>query len=326
MGERFTFQGEGAVLDNQTGLMWQRGGSEDRMVWKDGFCIYRGTQSERVCGFNDWRYPTKEEMAALILPEEDRHSGLYVNSAFGPQRNCWTSSEAGGHPRLLRRFLLRRCLPGGRQLCELLRQGGAWRIAGITAARRPCRWCSTSRKSRRTPEMSREPVPQRNTPLHLVEPLGFRITDRHLKRAGLDYWPHVALTVHPDLDALRRELSCCRWVCFSSRSRLSYYEFKFRPGDCLVFGPETTGLPADLLESMPERVLQIPLDRNRVRSLNLATTVGVALFEALRQLTVHGEVFRLFGKFLSGAGGCRPAAGEILPVASCPRRRCGVHR
>ena len=126
-----------------------------------------------------------------------------------------------------------------------------------------------------------------HTPLHLVEPLGFRITDRHLKRAGLDYWPYVALKVHPDLDAVRVELSRCRWVCFSSRARLPYYDFGFLPGDCLVFGPETTGLPREILESAPERVLQIPLDRDRVRSLNLATTVGVALFEALRQLTVR---------------------------------------
>ncbi|MEN6484692.1 MAG: tRNA (cytidine(34)-2'-O)-methyltransferase [Syntrophobacteraceae bacterium] len=130
-----------------------------------------------------------------------------------------------------------------------------------------------------------------HTPLHLVEPLGFRITDRHLKRAGLDYWPYVDLKVHKDLDALHRELSCCRWICFSSRARLSYYDFSFMPGDCLLFGPETTGLPAELLESMPERVLQIPLDKNRVRCLNLATTVGIALFEALRQLNLCNRTF-----------------------------------
>ncbi|GLI34025.1 tRNA (cytidine(34)-2'-O)-methyltransferase [Desulforhabdus amnigena] len=126
-----------------------------------------------------------------------------------------------------------------------------------------------------------------HTPLHLVEPLGFRLTDRYLKRAGLDYWPYVNLRVHPDLETLREALFPNRWVYFSAHARRPYYEFQFLPGDCLVFGAEAKGLPCELLESDPDRVLKIPLDRTRVRSLNLATTVGVALFEALRQLAVH---------------------------------------
>ena len=125
-----------------------------------------------------------------------------------------------------------------------------------------------------------------HTPLHLVEPLGFHITDRHLRRAGLDYWRHVCLSVHPDIHALRERLSASRWVCFSSRATRSCYDFQFLAGDCLVFGPETRGLPDDLIEAHPDRVLSIPIDRSCVRSLNLATTVGVALFEALRQITV----------------------------------------
>lgn len=128
-----------------------------------------------------------------------------------------------------------------------------------------------------------------HTPLHLIEPLGFRITDRHLKRAGLDYWPHVSLKIHPNLDALKKELSCCRWVCFSAHSQKMYYDFQFLPGDCLMFGSETGGLPAGLMESQAECVLKIPIDRSRVRSLNLSTTVGVALFEAIRQLRLSGE-------------------------------------
>lgn len=125
------------------------------------------------------------------------------------------------------------------------------------------------------------------TPLHLVEPLGFRITDRHVKRAGLDYWPHVELRVHPDLPSLREALGGCRWVCFSARARKRYCDFAFLPGDCLIFGSETEGLPGPLLESQPENVVTIPIDRSRVRSLNLSTAVGVALFEAFRQL--HGK-------------------------------------
>jgi len=125
------------------------------------------------------------------------------------------------------------------------------------------------------------------TPLHLVEPLGFRITDRHLKRAGLDYWPHVNLKVHPNIESLREELSAGRWVYFSTHAQRDYYDFEFLPGDCLMFGQETVGLPQGLLDAEPRNVLRIPIDRSRVRSLNLATTVGVVLFEGLRQLTLR---------------------------------------
>ncbi len=126
-----------------------------------------------------------------------------------------------------------------------------------------------------------------HTPLHLVEPLGFRLTDRYLKRAGLDYWPCVSMKVHPNLEALHEELPFCRWIYFSARADRLYYDFQFMPGDCLVFGSETGGLPGDLLEPGKDNVLRIPVDRSRVRSLNLATTVGIALFEAMRQLITH---------------------------------------
>ena len=125
------------------------------------------------------------------------------------------------------------------------------------------------------------------TPLHLVEPLGFSLKDRYLKRAGLDYWPAVSLTVHRNIAASRTELASCRWVCFSTHAQRVYYDFEFQPGDCLVFGSETEGLPRDMLLEEPGNVLKVPIDRSRVRSLNLATTVGVALFEALRQLASH---------------------------------------
>lgn len=124
-------------------------------------------------------------------------------------------------------------------------------------------------------------------PLHLIEPLGFQLSDRYLKRAGLDYWPHVNLKVHPSLDALRQEISQGRWVYFSSHAHRCYYDFRFLPGDCLVFGSETRGLPAEMLESERERVLRVPVDRALVRSLNLSTTVGIVLYEALRQFAFH---------------------------------------
>jgi tRNA (cytidine/uridine-2'-O-)-methyltransferase len=128
-----------------------------------------------------------------------------------------------------------------------------------------------------------------HTPLHLIEPLGFRLTDRYLKRAGLDYWPHVSLRVFPDLETMQADYPYCRWIYFSSRSRRPYYDFCFLPGDCLVFGSEAKGLPNEILESKEESVLRIPIDRTRVRSLNLATTVGIALFEALRQVNLCAE-------------------------------------
>lgn len=136
-----------------------------------------------------------------------------------------------------------------------------------------------------------------HTPLHLIEPLGFHLTDRYLKRAGLDYWPHVNLKVHPDLRTLKKTLPNSRWISFSAHAQGLYYDFSFLPGDCLVFGPETRGLPPEVIESQTDQVLRIPIDRSRVRSLNMATTVAIVLFEAVRQLTLCSDTS--FGWFLS---------------------------
>ena len=122
------------------------------------------------------------------------------------------------------------------------------------------------------------------TPLYLVEPLGFRITDKLLKRAGLDYWPHVHMKLYADFESARADVPHSRFVYFSAHADKPYYDFSFRAGDCLVFGQETRGLPQELLASYPGDVIKIPIDTARVRSLNLATTVGIALFEAMRQL------------------------------------------
>ncbi|MCU0587014.1 MAG: tRNA (cytidine(34)-2'-O)-methyltransferase [Syntrophobacteraceae bacterium] len=122
------------------------------------------------------------------------------------------------------------------------------------------------------------------TPLHLIEPLGFRLSDRYLKRAGLDYWPSVVLRVHRDLESFLRQWAPRRCIFFSARAETSIFSFRFEAGDCLVFGSETAGLPHSVLDGAHDRVVKIPIDRTRVRSLNLATTVGVALFEAMRQV------------------------------------------
>ncbi|NLI81662.1 MAG: DUF1566 domain-containing protein [Deltaproteobacteria bacterium] len=97
MEERFELKGTQVVLDRQTGLVWQRGASRDRMVWKDGFAYVDEMNRIRYGGYNDWRYPSKDELCSLIQSEEDRTTGLFIDSLFERQRNCWTSSPAGHH-------------------------------------------------------------------------------------------------------------------------------------------------------------------------------------------------------------------------------------
>lgn len=123
------------------------------------------------------------------------------------------------------------------------------------------------------------------TPLHLIEPLGFRLTDRALRRAGLDYWDAVDLHRHSSYAAFEKEHPAGRKFLFSTAGALPYTRGNFQPGDTLVFGPESRGLPDRLLEANPGQVFGIPMRNDRVRSLNLATAVAIALFEALRQIT-----------------------------------------
>ena len=122
-----------------------------------------------------------------------------------------------------------------------------------------------------------------NTPLHIVGVTGFRMDDRALKRAGLDYWPEVKLTRHTDLDALYAALPEARFVYLTTKADLVYTDWQFREDDCLVFGRETRGLPEDLLRANWENCLRIPILNPNIRSLNLATAAGIVLFEALRQ-------------------------------------------
>jgi tRNA (cytidine/uridine-2'-O-)-methyltransferase len=121
------------------------------------------------------------------------------------------------------------------------------------------------------------------TPLHVVGVTGFRLDDRAVRRAGLDYWPEVELHRHRDLDALKQALPDARLLYFTTKAEASYAGWSFAEGDCLVFGPETRGLPEELLRANWGRCLTIPMPNPRVRSLNLATSVGIVLYEALRQ-------------------------------------------
>jgi tRNA (cytidine/uridine-2'-O-)-methyltransferase len=122
------------------------------------------------------------------------------------------------------------------------------------------------------------------TPLHLIEPLGFKIDDRHLKRAGLDYWEFVDLTVHKSWEAFVRRRADKRLLFFSKRATQSYTQARYQEDDFLVFGPETRGLPAELLAAHPQRCYCIPMLAAGVRSLNLSNAVSIVLYEGLRQL------------------------------------------
>jgi tRNA (cytidine/uridine-2'-O-)-methyltransferase len=121
--------------------------------------------------------------------------------------------------------------------------------------------------------------------LHLVGRLGFRTDDRTLRRAGLDYWPHVDVRRHVTFADFAVAIGEARLLCFSARATRPYTTVRYRDGDCLLFGGETHGLPPDILERHAEQTYGIPMPAGKVRSLNLATAVGIVLYEALRQLS-----------------------------------------
>ena len=122
-----------------------------------------------------------------------------------------------------------------------------------------------------------------DTPLHLIEPLGFSLDAREVKRAGLDYWDKVDLWVHPDWFEFRDAVSRDRCLYFSANASNDYRSAPFRDRGVLVFGSETEGMPTRILEKHPERCFRIPMP-GQVRSLNLANAVSVVLYEGLRQL------------------------------------------
>lgn len=126
--------------------------------------------------------------------------------------------------------------------------------------------------------------------LHLIEPLGFRLEDRLLRRAGLDYHEWVRLRLHPNLEACLKALDGSRLFALSTRSQRCYAEPSYQAGDAFLFGPETRGLPADLLAEIPAgRRLRIPMQPSN-RSLNLSNAVAVVLYEAWRQKGFRGAV------------------------------------
>lgn len=123
------------------------------------------------------------------------------------------------------------------------------------------------------------------TSLHLIEPLGFSLDDRYLKRAGLDYWPHLDLTTHASWSDYQQAAGGRRAFYLSARAEKTYVEVSYQQNDAidLIFGCETRGLPAEIVEWAKGELYRIPIHHPEVRSLNLSNAVSITLYEALRQ-------------------------------------------
>jgi tRNA (cytidine/uridine-2'-O-)-methyltransferase len=122
-----------------------------------------------------------------------------------------------------------------------------------------------------------------NTPLDIVGNIGFKLSDRYLKRAGLDYWEFLNWQYYEDQQTYMAELDPKKIHLFSARSETSYTEKQFKPGDTLIFGSETRGISRRYLDQYPERCCTIPMSNPGVRSLNLSSSVAIVLYEAIRQ-------------------------------------------
>lgn len=123
--------------------------------------------------------------------------------------------------------------------------------------------------------------------LHLIRPLGFEVSDKYLKRAGLDYWHLVDISYYDGFDELQAKYPDARFFYFTTKGRRRHSDVTFRDGDFLVFGKETKGLPEELLMRHEKECLRIPMF-SEARSLNLGNSVAIALYEALRQTDYEG--------------------------------------
>ncbi|HZI85850.1 MAG TPA: tRNA (cytidine(34)-2'-O)-methyltransferase [Pyrinomonadaceae bacterium] len=120
-------------------------------------------------------------------------------------------------------------------------------------------------------------------PLHIIGVTGFRLDDRAVRRAGLDYWPEVTINRHTDLASLYKFLPAARFLYLTTKAHQRYTDWTFSNDDCLIFGRETGGLPESVLRENWDRCITIPMLNPKIRSLNLAMAVGIVLYEALRQ-------------------------------------------
>jgi tRNA (cytidine/uridine-2'-O-)-methyltransferase len=123
--------------------------------------------------------------------------------------------------------------------------------------------------------------------LHLIEPLGFEISDKQLKRAGLDYWKYVNVKTYPSLEVFLKKIPpSAQKVFFSTKGEKDFFQHSFQPGAYLFFGSETRGLPQSLIQSNKEQTYCIPQYDERVRSINIANVVSIVVYEAIRQIGV----------------------------------------
>jgi len=125
------------------------------------------------------------------------------------------------------------------------------------------------------------------TKMHLVEPLGFSLSEKEVRRSGLDYWPYLDLELHPDFFTLQNKYPEARFLYFTTSGTIYYHEINYRHNDFIVFGSETKGLPAYIMEQA-ETLIRVPMVEQIPRSLNLGNTVALVLYEALRQQNFPG--------------------------------------
>ncbi len=122
-----------------------------------------------------------------------------------------------------------------------------------------------------------------NTHLHIIKPMGFSLDDKHLKRAGLDYWKHLKLNIYNTLDEFFYDFSLKRVFFLTTKANKTIYDLSYKDGDVFMFGSETEGLPEKLIKNNMDRAINIPTNDN-VRSINLSDSASIVLYEAIRQL------------------------------------------
>jgi tRNA (cytidine/uridine-2'-O-)-methyltransferase len=123
-----------------------------------------------------------------------------------------------------------------------------------------------------------------NSRLHLIKPIGFSLDEKHLKRAGLDYWSELDLTLYDSYEELREKYKDSTFYFSTTKGKNYYEEVKFNQGDFIVFGRESSGLPDSIRESDPNRCIRVPMIKTSLRSLNLSNTVAIVAYEGLRQI------------------------------------------
>lgn len=123
-----------------------------------------------------------------------------------------------------------------------------------------------------------------NSTLHLIKPLGFSLDEKQLRRAGLDYWPHLNLEIHESYEELRNKYKNANFYFSTTKGNKYYTDVEYKEGDFIVFGRESSGLPDDIRNSNYDNLIRVPMINTTTRSLNLSNTVAIVAFEALRQI------------------------------------------